>query len=108
MDTPITPSSLTACEVFCDFFATPRLKKIADFSPEPTLTGGDFVWELTRRSAVVRQYEVFTTIIQMVRLNCGHHAVSFLRAAFEELIWLRYLKMHVNEAKEFSWLADDT
>jgi Family of unknown function (DUF5677) len=55
---------------------------------------------LLKRAAVVRQAEALQAMLKMVDSGHGHFAVTLLRPAYEELIWIEYLNKHVEEAKE--------
>ena len=60
----------------------------------------DQFWELLRRSSMVRQYEALRTIPSMINGGTGHFGVTFLRPAYEELIWIEYLTQHPEVARE--------
>ena len=44
-----------------------------------------------KRAAVVRQTEALKAMLAMVEHGHGHFGVTFLRPAYEELIWIEYL-----------------
>jgi hypothetical protein len=64
-------------------------------------------WEFLRRGSLVRQYEALAAALKMGRDGHGHFAVTFLRPAFEELIWIRYLGKHSELASELVRLIAD-
>jgi hypothetical protein len=56
--------------------------------------------EFLRRAVVIRQYEAMQAILRMVDAGFGHFGVTLLRPAFEELVWLEYLKAHDDVGRE--------
>lgn len=82
------------------------LSPVVDAFENYTWSGkeSDQFWELIQRSSVIRQYEAINAILQMTTQSNGHFGVTFLRAAFEELIWLDYLKKNNSLANEFARL----
>jgi hypothetical protein len=60
--------------------------------------------ELLRRSAVVRQYEAMQATLKMVDAGIGHFAVTLLRPAYEEMVWLEYLSANHSIANELTRL----
>lgn len=61
---------------------------------------GDQQWEFLQRSAVIRQREAVETMIKLAELGHGHFGVTLLRPAFEELVWIDYLKQNDEAAIE--------
>ena len=57
-------------------------------------------WEFLKRAVVRRQHEALLTILTMVDGGHGHFGVTFLRPAYEELIWLAYLNKHSSLANK--------
>jgi hypothetical protein len=55
-------------------------------------------WPFLKRAAITRQYEAIEATLQMFDAGSGHFAVTFLRPAYEEYIWLAYLGQHLEEA----------
>jgi hypothetical protein len=53
-------------------------------------------WEILQRAAVVRQWEALEAMMKMHQANFGHFGVTLLRPAFEELVWIEYLKQVVH------------
>jgi hypothetical protein len=60
----------------------------------------DHIWEILRRGIIVRQHEALSSLVEMCRANFGHFGVTFLRPAFEELVWIEYVYMHSEVAVE--------
>ena len=56
--------------------------------------------EFVKRAAVVRQFEAASTILALVDSGSGATAVTFLRPAYEELLWLKYLEQNEDVALE--------
>lgn len=48
-------------------------------------------FEMSKRAAVIRQWEALHAIIKLADAGHGHFGVPFLRPAYEELIWFKYL-----------------
>lgn len=81
---------------------------LAVFS-EPILKLENYEWETNDaeqfynfliRSVIRRQYEAMTATVDMTRRGYGHFAVTLLRPAYEEMIWLEYLNKHPVLSKE--------
>jgi hypothetical protein len=56
-------------------------------------------WEFLRRAALLRQLEAMDAICAMSDAGHGHFGVTFLRPAFEELVWIEFLSKNVEVAK---------
>jgi Family of unknown function (DUF5677) len=55
-------------------------------------------FEMMRRSALRRQFEALEATVRMSKDGYGHFAVTFLRPAYEELLWFEYLGANLPEA----------
>ncbi|HXE28002.1 MAG TPA: DUF5677 domain-containing protein [Stellaceae bacterium] len=64
----------------------------------------DQFWEFLRRGAIMRQYEALHAALIMADASHAQHAVTFLRPAFEELLWIEYLAQHPKHANELARL----
>lgn len=60
----------------------------------------DHSFKLTKRAALIRQRDALRAALSMSRTGHGAFAVTFLRPAFEELVWIEYLNKHKSEADE--------
>ena len=60
----------------------------------------DQCWQFLCRSVIVRQIEALRAALTMAKIGQGSFAVTFLRPAYEELIWIQYLKTHEALANE--------
>jgi|SRR5580704_8198044 hypothetical protein len=58
------------------------------------------LWPFFRRGVIQRQIEAMQAIMQMVDGGHGHFGVTFLRPAYEELVWLEYLGKRTNIAND--------
>jgi hypothetical protein len=54
--------------------------------------------EIIKRASIVRQRESFDGIISLCESGQGAFAVCLLRPAYEELLWMAYLRKHPKEA----------
>lgn len=52
------------------------------------------VLEFVKRAAVVRQFEAAEAILALVNIDHGAFGVTMLRPAYEELLWIQYLRKH--------------
>lgn len=57
-------------------------------------------WEFVRRSAIIRQFEALESTIGLTKIGRGHFGVALVRPAFEELVWIDYLRKNENSASE--------
>lgn len=57
-------------------------------------------YEFLIRSVIRRQYEAVVATVKMTEGGFGFFAVTLLRPAYEEMVWLAYLKQHPALAKE--------
>lgn len=57
-----------------------------------------------QRAVVVRQWESLHAILELENTGHGHFGVTFLRPAYEELIWLEYLLSVPDEADRIVFL----
>lgn len=64
----------------------------------------DQFWEFLRRGAIVRQDEALRAAIKMFDVGVGHFAVTLVRPAYEELVWIEYLYKHSDWAHELAHL----
>jgi hypothetical protein len=62
----------------------------------------DQFWEFLKRGVVMRQHEAMLAILHMADAAIGHFGVTFLRPAYEELLWLEYLQKNEKLAQELS------
>jgi len=71
-----------------------------------TWTGadGDQFWDILRRAAIKRQLEALRAAIRMVDSGIGHFAVTLVRPAYEELIWIEYMYKHLELSNELCLL----
>src|ERR1700687_440593 len=79
-------------------FTKPLIEKIVSY----TWAGPDSeqFFEFLQRAAVVRQKEAIEAALKMDEAGHAHFAVTFLRPAYEELIWIEYLNQHSDVASE--------
>ena len=61
---------------------------------------GDQFYDFLIRSVVRRQYEAVAATVKMTEGGFGFFAVTMLRPAYEEMVWLAYLKKHSDLANE--------
>lgn len=64
----------------------------------------DQFWEFYKRSIVKRQFEALSTIIHLVENKQGHFGVTFLRPAYEEMLWGTYLEQNKELAPRIAFL----
>lgn len=71
-----------------------------------TWTGPDLdqFWDILRRGAIKRQEEALRAALTMFDAGIGHFAVTMVRVAYEELVWIEYLSKHAEVAKELAIL----
>ena len=83
-------------------YLEPMLANVGNY----TWVGDDATqfWQFLRRGIVKRQQEALKTTLNMVDEGHGHFAVTFLRPAYEELIWIEYLGNNISIAPELSYL----
>jgi hypothetical protein len=62
----------------------------------------DQFWDILRRGAIKRQQEALGAALNMVDAGVGHFAVTLVRQAYEELIWIEYLHKHPELSNELS------
>ena len=61
-------------------------------------------WQFLQRGAITRQQEALQATSKMADEGYGHFAVTFLRPAYEELIWIEYLNQNISLAPELPGL----
>lgn len=64
----------------------------------------DQYWEFYKRSMIKRQFEALNTAIHLAENNQGHFGVTFLRPAYEEMLWGTYLEKHSELAPKIALL----
>jgi hypothetical protein len=64
----------------------------------------DQLWDILRRGAIKRQQEALRAALNMFDAGIGHFAVTLVRPAYEELIWIEYLYKHPELSNELSML----
>jgi hypothetical protein len=77
----------------------PIIREVASYRWEVGSIADHF-WEFARRAVLVRQYEALHALVIMSREGQCHFGVTFLRAAFEELVWVEYLTANSKFANE--------
>lgn len=70
----------------------PLLKRLSSFSW--SASDEDQYWHFLKLSAITRQYEALATAVKMDETQTGHFAVTLVRPAYEELVWIEYLTQH--------------
>jgi uncharacterized protein (DUF4415 family) len=55
-------------------------------------------WHFLRRAVIIRQFEGLEAIRALIAAKQGNLGAIFLRTAFEELVWVEYLKKHADLA----------
>lgn len=84
-------------------YLKPMLGSVEEF----TYKGGSErkqICGIIKRGVVARQYEALSAISQMADAGHGFLGVTFLRPAYEELIWLQFIDSHIADANEFAML----
>lgn len=67
----------------------------------------DHQLEFIRRAAIVRQYEAAHAILHLVDAGRGSASVTMIRPAYEEMLWLEYLKTCGDKAGDLVRLITD-
>jgi hypothetical protein len=62
------------------------------------------LWTVLRKGCIVRQGEALSAALTLSQANLGQFAVTFVRPAYEELVWLEYLNAHADVAPHLAKL----
>jgi hypothetical protein len=96
------PSHLEALKVWLEFLK-PMLSSVERFSydgPESKQ-----FWGIIKRAVIARQHEALQAIESMADAGHGFLGVTFLRPAYEELIWLEFVDGCVGDPADFAVLV---
>ena len=77
------------CDAVRDLVA-PQVALLKDYSWVGSANKQTF--EFVKRAAVIRQFEAANAILALVKAGHGSFGVTLLRPAYEELVWIEYLK----------------